>query len=637
MPLRADLLTPIPGINPSGTDLRYDPVTDKIKEARREELESPQGEWKTALKVADYVQVIQLASDALARRSKDLQLAVWLVDAHVRREGFGVLASCFRLLQSLCREFWDTLYPEIEDGDLEMRAAPLNWIGSRLDGPIRLVPIAANGLSWFRYKESRTVGYASQADTNDKQKAREQAMQDGKLTAEEFDQAVDETSKEFCENQLTCIEEAQSALEDLISFLDEKFGDFSPSFTKVREALQDNAHTVRGFINKKGGPTPVTAAPVAESSVQAAPPVVAAPAPAVAAPIAPPVAATPPPSFTASLEPSDFEDAVKRIAAVARYLRSKDVYDISPYLILRGLRWGEIRYNGPELDRFKLTPPDDELREGLAQSFAASNWNKVLELTERAMELPCGRAWLDLQRYTVKALEGKGKWFVFVADAVRTGVRGLIQDLPVLLDAKLRDNSPAADLETREWIEIEVLSGAPIITAPLLQVDPGPAPSTEPPVVELQPEPPSLQVTQITKVELVMRPPQVEEEPISEDGPADVFEEALQAAQAGQVPQALGLLNRQLASERSGRGRFKRRIQIAHLLMIAGRKEIAQPVLDEIAKEIEERRLIEWEDGEALAYPLSLLLCCTADGEKRQRLYTTICRLDPARALQMPV
>ena len=48
MPLRDHLLTPIPGANPSGVNLRYDPVTDKVKEARREEMEAPQGAWKTA-------------------------------------------------------------------------------------------------------------------------------------------------------------------------------------------------------------------------------------------------------------------------------------------------------------------------------------------------------------------------------------------------------------------------------------------------------------------------------------------------------------------------------------------------------------------------------------------------------------
>ena len=34
MPLRDDLLQPIPGPNPGGTNLRYDPVYEKIKEAR---------------------------------------------------------------------------------------------------------------------------------------------------------------------------------------------------------------------------------------------------------------------------------------------------------------------------------------------------------------------------------------------------------------------------------------------------------------------------------------------------------------------------------------------------------------------------------------------------------------------------
>ena len=90
MPLRDDLLEPIPGDNPSGNNLRYDPITDKIKEARREDLDVPQGQWKTALKTADYPQVIKLGGEVLAS-AKDLQIAVWLVDAHVRREGFALL------------------------------------------------------------------------------------------------------------------------------------------------------------------------------------------------------------------------------------------------------------------------------------------------------------------------------------------------------------------------------------------------------------------------------------------------------------------------------------------------------------------------------------------------------------------
>jgi type VI secretion system protein ImpA len=49
MALRDELLNPIAGANPGGVELRYDPLFDKIKEARREDEDVPQGEWTTTL------------------------------------------------------------------------------------------------------------------------------------------------------------------------------------------------------------------------------------------------------------------------------------------------------------------------------------------------------------------------------------------------------------------------------------------------------------------------------------------------------------------------------------------------------------------------------------------------------------
>src|SRR5215471_13765922 len=179
MPFRDDLLNPISEAKPSGANLRYDPVSDQIKEARREDFDAPQGDWKSALKVADYVKVIKLAGEALATRGKDLQVAVWLVDAHVRREGFAALAPGFQLLHDLLDKFWDTIYPEIDDGDAEVRAAPLEWLGSRLGEPVRLLAITSNKLSWISYKTSRTVGYEANADTAEKKNLRKQLIDEG--------------------------------------------------------------------------------------------------------------------------------------------------------------------------------------------------------------------------------------------------------------------------------------------------------------------------------------------------------------------------------------------------------------------------------------------------------------------------
>src|SRR5579862_3281006 len=121
MPLRADLLNPVPGENPSGADLRYDPIYEKIKEARRQDDDLAQGAWQTERKVADYALVLKLAQDTLATKSKDLQLAAWLTEALLQKERFAGLCEGITLCRSLIETFWDTLYPELEDDDTELR------------------------------------------------------------------------------------------------------------------------------------------------------------------------------------------------------------------------------------------------------------------------------------------------------------------------------------------------------------------------------------------------------------------------------------------------------------------------------------------------------------------------------------
>src|SRR5258705_13352344 len=133
MPLRDDLLNPIEGENPSGANLRYAPVYDKIKEARRQDDDAPQGEWQRERKLADFKTVLKLGGDALATQTKDLQLGAWLTEAMLHQEGFAGLRQGLDLLHGLVEKFWDTLYPEIEDGELELRSAPLEWVGTRLD------------------------------------------------------------------------------------------------------------------------------------------------------------------------------------------------------------------------------------------------------------------------------------------------------------------------------------------------------------------------------------------------------------------------------------------------------------------------------------------------------------------------
>jgi type VI secretion system protein ImpA len=71
--------------------------------------------------------------------------------------------------------------------------------------------------------------------------------------------------------------------------------------------------------------------------------------------------------------------------------------------------------------------------------------------------------------------------------------------------------------------------------------------------------------------------------------------------------------------------------------MSTGHEAIAFPILNEMANEIEQRKLEEWEPSEVVAHPLALLFRCMnqldGDAEGKKKLYARICRLDPVQAL----
>src|SRR5277367_37154 len=223
MPLPEGLLNTIPGDNPSGKTLRYDPVYDKIREARREEDVLPQGDWSREVKKADYPVVIKLTTEALSSKSKDLQLAAWLTEAILCRDHIAGLREGLDLMRGLMETFWDTLYPEIDDGDLEFRSAPLGWVGSKLDSAVRRLPLTKSKLDFFKYQESRAVGYEADAQSEEKAAARNTAIAEKKCTAEEFDEAVKATGDAYYEKLSTNLVAALESVQSIGTLIDEIF------------------------------------------------------------------------------------------------------------------------------------------------------------------------------------------------------------------------------------------------------------------------------------------------------------------------------------------------------------------------------------------------------------------------------
>lgn len=255
--LRDDLLTPIAGDNPSGVSLRYDPIYDRIKEARREDAELPSGEFPDGpRKTADPQSVLRMATEALATQTKDLQLAAWTTEALLKREGFSGLAEGLTLCRDLLDQFWDTLHPEIEDDDLEMRATPLEWLATQLLLACRQVPLNRDGHGFLQYEEALSIGYESAVSGNrERQEHRENKIRDGKIPPEDFDRAVDGTPPEFYIALLESSQSASAALDALDALANERLGYDAPNFSPLREVL-GQVGTVVKVLHSKRVPKP---------------------------------------------------------------------------------------------------------------------------------------------------------------------------------------------------------------------------------------------------------------------------------------------------------------------------------------------------------------------------------------------
>jgi len=227
----------------------------------------------------------------------------------------------------------------------------------------------------------------------------------------------------------------------------------------------------------------------------------------------------------------------------------------------------------------------------------------VLEVGERAMGMPCGRGWLDLQRYVVRASTELGN--ERVASAIGSAVRELLAQFPGLPQMTLMDDTPTANGETQAWLKELAATGG--------------------------------QQDSILSMPTEMSIDDSEVDGSSQIAEIDPYQLALDAVRSHNPEEAMRILTREIAHERSGRGRFLRRLQLAQVCIAANREPIAHAILDELAREIELRKLEDWEPAETVAHALSLLFRCMGENNdgKRQRVYAQICRLDPVQAAQL--
>ena len=247
-----------PRRNPSGASLRRSQIWDDIKEARRADDNLSQGSWQRELKIADWRKVIELTVAALTTQTKDLQIAVWLVEALIKQHGFAGLRDGVKLVRGFHEKFWETFYPEKDDDDdLEARANSLESMNKQAAFAIKEVALTSGGLNFFKYEESKSFDIPDNFDALDFSEQerfralQEQANEEKRATGADWRRAKAATTRRFYEEIFLTIAETINEFALLERLVDEKFGSQTPGFGALKKSLDDVRHTVEKITLEK--------------------------------------------------------------------------------------------------------------------------------------------------------------------------------------------------------------------------------------------------------------------------------------------------------------------------------------------------------------------------------------------------
>jgi type VI secretion system protein ImpA len=142
------LLAPLAGDAPCGANLEYEPEFDAMQQACLVKPETQYGSVITPAQPPDWPTAREHAL-ALATRTRDLRVAVCLVRAGARLDGFESMVQGLRLLGGLVETQWDGVHPQLDatdNNDPTERLSALSPL-THLDG---LADLRAAGLTSAR-------------------------------------------------------------------------------------------------------------------------------------------------------------------------------------------------------------------------------------------------------------------------------------------------------------------------------------------------------------------------------------------------------------------------------------------------------------------------------------------------------
>ena len=362
------ILQPISDENPSGESLRYSGLYDEIMEARRADDPLALGDWTTNLKTADYRRVVELAINALSTQTKDLQVASWLTESLIRQHGFAGLRDSLKLLTLLQENFWDTIHPEIDEGDMEGRGNAIEWFDVQGSESIRVAPITGGpGLNFVNFEDSKMFDIPedlSSLEAEDQARInvlKERAEKEGRTTTEQWRKARAQTRRQFCEETNFAIEQCWEAYAELNRVIEEKFDrNQTPGMTNLKRSLEEVHSVVKKILEEKRIEEPDPADALAgedggEYSEGGA-------------------SSGGGRRGVATGAIQDRRDALQRLGEVATYFQRAEPHSPVAYLVQRAVKWGNMPLDSWLKDVIKDDGVLSHIRQTLGFDTGSDDW-----------------------------------------------------------------------------------------------------------------------------------------------------------------------------------------------------------------------------------------------------------------------
>ncbi|MGI6853553.1 type VI secretion system protein TssA [Mesorhizobium sp. 1B3] len=253
------LLAPISEDAPAGVDPRSDTSPNSLYYRVKDARNAARAAERSAVEIGgpmpeEWEDVIDAAIEVLTGHAKDLEIAAWMTEGLVRRDGFAGLRDGLKAIKGIVVAFWDPCFPVIDEEDgIEGKVSAISGLsGSGAVGtliqPIRLTPLT-RGSQWnfshWNYEQANELEKVTDPTR------RQERIDNGAVTMEQFRQSVAETSSAHFQEISETLDECLDALAEMSSTFDTVAGSDAPSTSGLRDMLEEVRSAVRHFAADK--------------------------------------------------------------------------------------------------------------------------------------------------------------------------------------------------------------------------------------------------------------------------------------------------------------------------------------------------------------------------------------------------